>query len=133
MKLQINVWRAIMEIINVKDEISIPDFMKKHLSGMPIEQQLKFFSLEKCSCTTHSILNRHVTPSDRYPGYSVIIEGYPILVQDGIVVGVDIGEKLYCFEHQYSKVISSNGHRTSTDYWYYEEDHSWYVFKYTGQ
>ena len=122
-----------MEIINIKDKITIPDFMRKHLSGLPVEQQLRFFSLRHCCVTTFSITDRHVEPSDKYPGETVIIEDYPILVQDGIVVGVDVGEELYCFEHPYSKVHSFNGHRTSSDYWYYDEDHSWFVFKYIGE
>ena len=122
-----------MKIINVKDKITIPDLMKNNLSGLPVEQQLKFFSLESCCVTTGSVLNRHVEPSDRYPGKKVNIEEYPILVQDGIVVGVDVEEELYCFEHPYSKVHSFGGHRTSSDYWYYDENHSWFVFKYIGE
>ena len=62
------------------------------------------------------------------------LSAYTLLIQDDIIVGVDLDfEEIYCFDNPYSTVSHVNGHRTSSDYWYFDEDHIWYEFKYIGE
>lgn len=106
-----------MNILQAKTQQSIPDYVIKKLSGKPIEQQLKYFSLEYFHTVTVWI-DQKVNNLEKYHGKKIGFgEENIILIQDNIIVGIDIGEKLYCFTKPYSAIHSYNGHWTSNDGW----------------
>lgn len=122
-----------MQASNVKTKVGIPSDIKEKLSDKSIEQQLKYFCLERCHKTTFWI-DQKIQNKEKYKGEKVeFAEKYTIIVQDGIIVGLDIGEELYCFSKPCSSIRSYGGHRTSNDGWGYEEEHEWYIFRYIGE
>lgn len=122
-----------MQISNVKTKVGIPSDIKEKLSNKSIEQRLKYFSLEYCHVTTFWI-NQKIQNKEKYKGKKVeFAEKYTIIVQDGIIVGVDIGEELYWFSKPCSSIRSYGGHRTTNDGLGYEEEHEWYIFRYVGE
>lgn len=122
-----------MQTSNAKTKVGIPSDIKEKLSNKSIEQQLKYFCLEHCHETTFWI-DQKIQNKEMYKGEKVeFAEKYTIIVQDGIIVGVDIGEELYWFSKPCSSIRSYGGHRTSNDGWGYEEEHEWYIFRYIGE
>lgn len=122
-----------MIIENVTNRLVIPAAMKEKLSGKSIEQQLEYFSLELCYDITCWLDGREIKHPEKYHGEkNDFADKYKILVQDNIIIGVDVGEELYCFKNPCSSIYSYNGHRTSSDGWGYEEEHKWFVFRYIG-
>lgn len=118
-----------MLIIEVSGKV-IPEDMASQLQGLSIEEQVKFFSLEECEITTHFISQRILENLEKYRGTTISFQNYPLLVQDGIVIGLQYkDEQLFCAENPCSKVRSVDGGRTSTDYWYRDTYHSWVAFR----
>lgn len=125
-----------IRILDVGDEYKedIPNIVKERLAGKPVEQQLQYFSLEYCHTTTCWLDGREIKHPERYRGEKrSFVEDYVILVKDNIIVGLDIGERIYCFIKPYSSIHSYNGHRTSNDGWGYDEEHEWFAFRYAGE
>lgn len=117
-----------MKSIELSDQKEIPEYIKTVLRGKPIEEQISYFELYAYALQTHSILDREIDPEkDQYRAEcrSLPLDEQTIIVQDGIMIGVKF---LYTevFINAYSAVQHGNGHRTSSDYWYFDEDHLWY-------
>lgn len=124
-----------VRILNIGDEYKadIPYMVKEKLAGKPVEQQLQYFCLEYYHTITSWLDDRKIEHPEKYRGEKRdIAEEYVILLKDNIIVGIEIGERIYCFIKPYSSVHSYNGHRTSSDGWGYEEEHEWFSFRYIG-
>ena len=118
-----------MKIIEVSGK-TIPECMVRQLQGLSIEKQLGFFSLEVCEQTTHFISERTLKNPEKYRGNPIEFLDYPLLVQNGIIIGIlYYDEKIFCTEYPCSKVRSIDGGRTSSDYWYRDTYHSWVTFR----
>lgn len=129
-----------IKICTVTDQVMIPDSVKKELAGKSIEQQVGYYSMECCHATTCWLDQREISHPEQYHGEKIeFAKKHKVLVQDGIIVGVDKGEPLYCFENSFhvikccSHIVSYNGHRTTNDGWGYEEEHEWFIFRYIGE
>ncbi|MBQ9697787.1 MAG: hypothetical protein IJV46_04540 [Acidaminococcaceae bacterium] len=120
-----------LEIIKVERATPIPETAKTLLAGLTVEEQLPFFRLSICHRTTGFTGDAFIKDPENGPKKILPLVEYPLLIQDGIIVGVQVeGEEIFCFEKTHSRIKNCNGHRTSTDYWHYEADHSWYLFQF---
>ncbi|MBR1742096.1 MAG: hypothetical protein IJ733_09565 [Lachnospiraceae bacterium] len=112
-----------------------PVKVMEYLAGKTIEEQSALFRLEYCRQKTYWLDAREIKNPVGYHGDGIPFVGvYPIIVQDGAIVGIDIGkeregEELYWYVHPCSSICSYSGHRIDCEYGY-EEDHDWYIFRY---
>ena len=120
-----------LKTIEVQRATPIPETVKDLLAGLTVEEQLPFFHLSVCHRPTSFTGDAFINDPENGPKRNLPLAEYPLLIQEGIIVGVQVeDEAIFCFERTHGKIKNYNGHRTSTDYWYYEADHSWYLFQF---
>lgn len=112
----------------------IPEAVVERFRGVSPEEQLAHFRLHRHADRTYSITqsgDQFKPPAFRLPcgGKACDPSEHEILTQDGVIVGIRIDKKdIYCYENPVGCLSHHGGHRTSSDYWYYDEDHIWYTF-----
>lgn len=113
---------------------AIPEAVLEIFRNVPPEEQMAHFRLYRYHYKTTSITRSgdQFKPADycrharrtRCP-----LDEQELLIQGGVIIGVRIlGRDIFCYENPIGCLTHANGQRTSSDYWYYDEDHYWYTF-----
>lgn len=120
-----------LKTIEVQRATPIPEAAKRLLTGLPVEEQLAYFRLSYCHRVTSFTGDAFINDPETGPKKILPLAEYPLLIQEGIIVGVQVeDEAIFCYERTHGRIKNFNGHRTSTDYWHYEAEHSWYLFQF---